>query len=216
MFRKSVQIWASGGAPPGIFPCHPDHQRFQFGFDPGPAWVGTVLGAVELPGDQPPIPGQDGVGLGDAGDLAERMARRFPISASVARSGSDSRNLDGSLPLKLRFLAARYSFWSKSSWFTVPVTYANSRAHFLSFMPTAYLTPTQGGFSFLTIRGFVWLTFDVGINEEEVLTREHGHTHAFQVLALVCFAVFADNLLRRIDGADQRVQILAEFGPIGV
>ena len=61
--------------------------------------------------------------------------------------------------------------------------------------------------------GFVWLTFaDVGINEEEVLTREHGHTHAFQLLALVCFAVFADNLLRRIEGADQRVRFWLSSG----
>ena len=61
--------------------------------------------------------------------------------------------------------------------------------------------------------GFVWLTFaDVGINEEEVLTREHGHTHALQLLALVCFAVFADNLLRRIEGADQRVRFWLSSG----
>ena len=66
--------------------------------------------------------------------------RRFPISARVARSGSLNRNLDGSFALRIRFSAARYSFCSRSSWLTEPVTYASSRTHFLFLMPTAYLT----------------------------------------------------------------------------
>src|SRR5713226_9058707 len=40
----------------------------------GPAWILSVLGAIELLGDQSSIPGHDGVGFGDAGDLAERFA----------------------------------------------------------------------------------------------------------------------------------------------
>ncbi len=66
--------------------------------------------------------------------------RRFPISARVVRSGSLNRNLEGSFALKIRFSAARYSFCSRSSWFTEPVTYASNRNHFLFVMPTAYLT----------------------------------------------------------------------------
>jgi hypothetical protein len=79
--------------------------------------------------------------------------RRFPISARVARSGSLKRNLDGNCALRIRFSAARYSFCSRSSWFTDPVTYASSRTHFLFLMPPAYLTLATGSFGLLTIRG---------------------------------------------------------------
>jgi hypothetical protein len=76
---------------------------------------------------------------------------RFPISARVARSGSLNRNLDGSFARRIRFSAARYSFCSRSFWFTDPVTYASSFSHFLFLMPTVYLTLATGRFSFLTI-----------------------------------------------------------------
>ena len=59
---------------------------------------------------------------------------RFPISASVIRSGSERRNRAGNLVLRIRFSAARYSFRNKSSWFTEPVTYARSRTHLLFLM----------------------------------------------------------------------------------
>ena len=47
---------------------------------------------------------------------------RFPISASVIRSGSERRNRAGNLVLRIRFSAARYSFHNKSSWLMEPVT----------------------------------------------------------------------------------------------
>src|SRR5450755_2251482 len=78
--------------------------------------------------------------------------RRFPISARVARSGLLNRNLDGSFALRIRFSAARYSFCSRSSWLTEPVTYASSRTHFLFLMPIVYLTLATDSFVFLTIR----------------------------------------------------------------
>jgi hypothetical protein len=85
-----------------------------------------VFGTIELLGDEPSIPGQDGVRLGNAGDLSERFASHTPpFSARVARSGSLNRNLDGSFALRIRFFAARYSFCRRSSWFTDPVTYAS-------------------------------------------------------------------------------------------
>ena len=78
---------------------------------------------------------------------------RFPISARVARSGLLNRNLDGSFALRIRFSAARYSFCSRSSWFTEPVTYASSCTHFMFLMPTAYLTLATDSLAFLTKRG---------------------------------------------------------------
>lgn len=54
--------------------------------------------------------------------------------------------------------------------------------------------------------GFVWLTFaDDGRPEDEVRLRERGHTDALQWIALLCFALFADNVLRRIEGASPTV-----------
>src|SRR5262252_3208660 len=61
---------------------------------------------------------------------------RFPISASVRRSGSDRRICAGKWSRKIRFSAAKYSFWRGNSWFTCPVTYASRRAHELPFMQT--------------------------------------------------------------------------------
>jgi hypothetical protein len=74
--------------------------------------------------------------------------------------------------------------------------------------------------------GFVWLTIaDDGITEEEVLIRELDHTHTFQLTALLCFAVFADNVLRRIEGAHRtggfwlssgRWELIVVFGILSV
>ena len=52
--------------------------------------------------------------------------------------------------------------------------------------------------------GFLWLSFsDDGVTDEEVVTRETNETYRYQLAALFCFAVFADNVLSRIEGADQ-------------
>jgi hypothetical protein len=140
-------------SPASILTRHSHHQSLHVRLNGGSGWILSVFGTIELLGDEPSIPGQDGVGLGDAGDLSERFTSHTPpISARVARSGSLNPNLDGSFALRIRFSAARYSFCRSSSWFTDPVTYASSRNHFLFLMPTAYLTLATGRLSFLTIR----------------------------------------------------------------
>ena len=48
--------------------------------------------------------------------------KRLPISARVARSPSESRQPGCRRVFKMRFSAARYSFCSRSSWLTNPVT----------------------------------------------------------------------------------------------
>jgi hypothetical protein len=41
---------------------------------------------------------------------------------------------------------------------------------------------------------FLWLSFaDDGVTDEEVVTRETNETYGYQLAALFCFAVFADN-----------------------
>jgi LmbE family N-acetylglucosaminyl deacetylase len=58
----------------------------------GLAGRSTELGAVEFAGNQPPVPGEDGMGFGDTGDLLKRStAESLPISARVDRSGSERR-----------------------------------------------------------------------------------------------------------------------------
>src|SRR5215831_1113259 len=50
---------------------------------------------------------------------------RWAISARVAFSASDNNNRPLIFARRIRFSAAKYSFLSSSSWFTVPVTYAS-------------------------------------------------------------------------------------------
>lgn len=52
--------------------------------------------------------------------------------------------------------------------------------------------------------GFLWLSFaEDGVTDEEVMIRETNQTYGYQLAALFCFAVFADNVLSRIEGAGQ-------------
>jgi hypothetical protein len=74
--------------------------------------------------------------------------------------------------------------------------------------------------------GFVWLSFaDDGVNGEEVVIRDSGRTYGYQFAALLCFAMFADNVLRRIEGAGQtaglwlnsgRWELIFAFGVLSV
>ena len=49
--------------------------------------------------------------------------------------------------------------------------------------------------------GFVWLSFtDDGEAGEEVTIRESNSSYAYQVAALMCFLIFADSLLGRVEG----------------
>jgi hypothetical protein len=52
--------------------------------------------------------------------------------------------------------------------------------------------------------GFAWLTFtDDGTTGDEVTIHQSDGSYAYQVVALLCFFVFADNLLERIEGTGQ-------------
>src|SRR5262249_29314916 len=60
---------------------------------------------------------------------------RWAISARVAFSASDNNNRPLIFARRIRFSAAKYSFLSSSSWFTVPVTYARTRAQIIPEPP---------------------------------------------------------------------------------
>ena len=54
--------------------------------------------------------------------------------------------------------------------------------------------------------GFVWLYFaDDGAPEEAVTIRPGDGGYGYQIAALVCFVVFADSLLRRIEGPGENM-----------
>ena len=56
------------------------------------------------------------------------------------------------------------------------------------------------------IVGLVWLYFaDAGSPEEAVTIRPGDGGYGYQIAALVCFVVFADNLLRRIEGPGENM-----------
>ena len=59
--------------------------------------------------------------------------------------------------------------------------------------------------------GFVWLSFtDDG--EEEVTIRQGDGGYGYQVAALVCFVVFADNVLRRMEGQQEQLFLWVTSG----
>src|SRR5579864_7382682 len=80
---------------------------------------------------------------------------RLPISASVDLSGLDKRSRGGRCARRIRFSAVKYSFWRSNSWLTRPVTYASSRSHLLSLMPSVHNTPHHPCFVFLDHTGRV-------------------------------------------------------------
>src|SRR3954470_14817936 len=58
------------------------------------------------------------------------------MAASVARCASVNRTRAGKCERRVLFSAIRYSLCSGSCWFTMPVTYANSRATCVFFIET--------------------------------------------------------------------------------
>src|SRR3954451_12772842 len=50
--------------------------------------------------------------------------------------------------------------------------------------------------------GFICLCFaDDGVTDEEILIRQSNYTYCYQLVALLSFAMFADNVVRRIEAA---------------
>jgi hypothetical protein len=61
--------------------------------------------------------------------------------------------------------------------------------------------------------GFVWLYFaDDGAAEEPVTIRQGYGGYGYQIAALVCLAVFADNMLRRIEGQEETISLWVSSG----
>jgi hypothetical protein len=70
--------------PARVLASEANHQLFHRGFYPGSARIGTASGTIELAGNQPPIPPQDGVRLGCAGHLQFFAPKSFSDLAQCA------------------------------------------------------------------------------------------------------------------------------------
>jgi len=73
-------------SPAGVLFGEAHNERFQLGRDTGPAQRSTYFGAVELAGNEPAVPGEDGIGFGDAGDLLKRSPAEPLADFSEGRS----------------------------------------------------------------------------------------------------------------------------------
>ena len=64
--------------------------------------------------------------------------------------------------------------------------------------------------------GLVWLSFtDDGAAEEAVTLRKGHGGYGYQVAALVCLVVFADNMLRRMEGQQDTMLLWVSSGRWG-
>jgi len=74
--------------------------------------------------------------------------------------------------------------------------------------------------------GFVWLFFtDDGMMDEEAVARRDDRLYGYQLAAMLCFLIFADNLLRRIEGSGAKAwfwlssgtwEMIVPFGVLSV
>src|SRR5215471_5095743 len=73
--------------PAGVLASQANHQILDLSTDARPAGRAALSAAVEFLGYQLAIPGENGIGFGDARDGLQSFAtQRLPISASVTRS----------------------------------------------------------------------------------------------------------------------------------
>ena len=103
-----------------------------------------MFGTIKLLGDQLAIPAQDGLRFRDQGDLLQRLTSEPLSDRGQRRSLRIGQSESGwQMRAKDPFSVIRYSFWSKSCWFTIPVTYANSRATCVFFIETHHHIPAM-------------------------------------------------------------------------
>src|SRR5215469_259791 len=60
--------------PSRVLAGKPNHQFLHLGGNTGSARIATGLGTIKLAGDEPPVPGEDGVWFGHAGHLLQSFA----------------------------------------------------------------------------------------------------------------------------------------------
>jgi hypothetical protein len=89
-------------SPASIVPREADHQLLHLRRDPRAARIPPPRRAIELGGDESPIPVQEGVRLGDLGDVFQRLAshafgdfrQRAPLRIRQAKPRRQMRTED--------------------------------------------------------------------------------------------------------------------------
>src|SRR5215475_15143171 len=137
------------------------------------------------------------------------------ITHSVACLGIDllissttRRRPDVAKPLELAGF-----WWSGLVCLILAVLKLTVEAHWSWWRVLLPLWAVLGHNSLYIIVGFVWLSFaDGGITEEEVTIRQGHGGYRYQLAALVCFVIFADNVLRRIEGSGETIWFCVSSG----
>ena len=132
-------------SPARVLHGHPNNSSLDLRPDSRTAGIGAVSGTVEFAGDQPPVPGQDCVGLGHAGYLCQRLASES--LTDLGQSGPlriGSRSRAGRCARRIWFSAARYS--------TRRVNVCQKAQLLVVFIPSVHNSLHHQCFGFLTIR----------------------------------------------------------------
>ena len=136
--------------PSRIFSCHAHHQGFHFRWNRGAAWILPVFGAMELVGDELPIPSEDRVGFSDAGDLSQHFA--LPDLGESGALGIAQPQFRRKLRPQNTILCGQ-KFVLQQQLLVHRARHVRQQSKpLLVLHPSAYLTVATGRFRFLTIR----------------------------------------------------------------
>ena len=104
-------------------------------------------------------------------------------------------------------------YWSAVLCLVVVVLKLTLEAHWSWWRVLLPIWAVLGHNLLYMIVGFVWLSFaDHSTTEEEITIRQGQGEYRYQLAALVCFIVFADNVLRRIEGAGETIWFAVSSG----
>ena len=93
-------------SPAGVLSGEADNERFELGRDAGPAGRSTKSGAVKFVGNEPPVPGEDGIGFGDTGELLKRSAAEGFVAKFWEKGFQRRKAVTWSNPVRYRGRAA--------------------------------------------------------------------------------------------------------------
>jgi hypothetical protein len=109
-------------APAGVLASQANHQILDLWTGARPARRAAPFAAVEFFSYPLAIPGKNAIRFGDARDLLQAFASEAPADFRQGGPLAIGEPPGCRRVFKMRFSAARYSFCSRSSWLTNPVT----------------------------------------------------------------------------------------------
>src|SRR6516165_9629248 len=143
-------------APAGVLASQANHQILDLGTGARPAGRARCLEPSNFSATSWRYQARMVSGLARRATCSSPLRpKRLPISARVARSPSESRQPGCRRAFQMRFSAARYSFCSRSSWLTNPVTRPKAARMWLCSSSTSIIEDRDlsAHLNILTIRG---------------------------------------------------------------